>query len=172
MSKLEKITVGEYYFPTALLLRESIFLNGILTNAETWYGVTKAELKPLEDLDILLLRQILNTQISVPTESLYLELGCQDIQTILKARRINYLHYLLTSNPDSMLTKFFNVQLKYPSPGDWTEQVKVDLADFGIEMDLDTIRSKSIYSFKNIVKRKPQYMLCTLVLKRKKFIPN
>ena len=63
-----------------------------------------------------------------------------------------------------MLTKFFHVQWKYPSPGEWTEQVKVDLADFGIEMDLDTIRSSSIYSFKNIVKKK--------ALKRKKFIPN
>jgi hypothetical protein len=96
MNKLEKITVGEHYFPTALLLRDSLFLNGIMTNAETWYGLSSSDTKPLEDLDVLLLRKIFNAQISVPTESLYLELGCLDIHTILKARGINFSTIFLT----------------------------------------------------------------------------
>ena len=143
----------DYPRPNSCPLMYSI-LNGVLTNGEIWYGITVAELKPLENLDVLLLRKIFNTQISVPTESLYLELGCLDIQTILKARRINYLHYILTTNNEGMLAKFFRVQWKYPSPGDWTEQVKVDLADFGMEIDLGQIRSKSTEAFKNLVKIK------------------
>ena len=31
---LNMINLGEYYFETVILLRESVFLNGILTNAE------------------------------------------------------------------------------------------------------------------------------------------
>ena len=58
MNILEKVTLGEYYFSTAILLRESMFVNGILTNAEIWYGLTKAEVGELEDLDEQLLRQI------------------------------------------------------------------------------------------------------------------
>ena len=54
---LEKVTLGEYYFSTAILLRESMFVNGILTNAEIWYGLTKAEVGELEDLDEQLLRK-------------------------------------------------------------------------------------------------------------------
>ena len=42
---LEKVTLGEYYFSTALLLREALFINGILTNAEVWYGLTKKEIQ-------------------------------------------------------------------------------------------------------------------------------
>ena len=74
MNILETVTFGEYYFLTALLLRESLFFNGILTNAEVWYGLTKAEVKELEDLGSILLRKILNTQFSVPAESW--SLGC------------------------------------------------------------------------------------------------
>ena len=91
MNILEKVTLGEFYFPTALLLRESMFLNGILTNAEIWYGLSNAEIKELEDLDVSLLRKILKTKFSIPAEVLYLELGCLNITTILKARRLNFL---------------------------------------------------------------------------------
>ena len=86
---LEKITLGEHYFQSAILLRESLFLNSVLLNAEIWYGLNTAEIKPLIDLDKYLLRKILHTPVSTPSESIYLELGCLDIETIVKARRIN-----------------------------------------------------------------------------------
>ena len=41
---LETITLGEHFFSTALLLRESKFLNGILTNSDVWYGLTKEDI--------------------------------------------------------------------------------------------------------------------------------
>ena len=104
MNILEKVTFGEYYFKIAMVLRESKFINGILTNTEIWYGLTEAETSEIEDLDTLLLRKILNTKFSVPKESLYLELGCLNIKTILKARRVNYLHYLVSNKcPNNFL---------------------------------------------------------------------
>ena len=84
----------------------------------------------------------MNTIISVPSESLFLELGCLNIGTIIKARRINYLHYLVTRDNDEMLAKFFQVQWKYPTRGDWVEDVRQDLKDFGINKSLDVIKSK------------------------------
>ena len=38
MNILEKVTLGSHYFKTAMLLRESIFLSALLTNAECWHG--------------------------------------------------------------------------------------------------------------------------------------
>ena len=38
---LNKIGLGPFYFQVALLLRESMFINGILTNAEVWHNVKK-----------------------------------------------------------------------------------------------------------------------------------
>ena len=127
-----------------------MFLNGILTNAEIWYGITKSEIKKLEDLDLNLMRKILNTPFSVPSEGVYLELGCMNIETILKARRLNYLHYLLNQNESSMLYKFFCTQWKYSSKNDWTDQARLDLADFGISENLEQIRNQSKNKFKRI----------------------
>ena len=53
-----------------------------------------------------------------------------------------------------MLNQFFSVQWKYLGLGDWTEQVKEDLLDFGIDLDLEQIRLKSFYSFKKMVQSK------------------
>ena len=132
MNILEKVTLGEYNFPTALLLRESIFLNGILTNAEIWYGISKAEIKALEDLDTSLLRKIFNTKSTIPAEALYLELGCLNISTILKARRLNYLKYLVNRNEKEMIHKFFFAQWNHPTTNDWTMQARQDLTDFDL----------------------------------------
>ena len=158
LGMLDQITVGEHFFQSAVLLRESLFLNGILTNAEIWYGISSVDLKPLIDLDRFLLRKILNTPMSTPVESLYLELGLLDIETIIKARRINYLFYILRKSQSDMLYRFFIAQWRYPSKQDWAELVKKDLIDFNLPTELDLIKSKSEYTFKKLViKKSKQY---------------
>ena len=155
MNILEKISFGHQYFKIALLLRESLFLNSILTNAEIWYGVTQAEIKHFEDLDLTLLRRVLNTPCSVPAEAIYLELGCMNIEVIIKSRRANYLHYLLRQSKSSMLYKVFITQWKYPAvKNEWTEQVKLDLNDLGLSQELSMIEGLSKNVFKEKVKKK------------------
>ena len=131
-----------------------LFFNAILTNAEIWVGLTNDEIKQFEDLDLILLRKFLKTPFSVPAEAVYLELGCINIGTMIKARRCNYLHYLVKQSDSSMLTNFFLTQWKYPTANDWTEQVKTDLIDFDLPNDLGLIKVKSTYSFNAQVKRK------------------
>ena len=155
MNMLETVTLGEHYFTTAVLLRESKFLNGILTNSEIWYGLTNDEINEIESLDRTLLRQIMKTPISTPAESLYLELGISDIETTIKSRRINYLYYLCKREENEMLFQFFSTQWKYPTnKKDWTELVKEDLIDFDIPIDLEYIKSKGPFAFKNLLKTK------------------
>ena len=86
---------------------------------------------------------------------LSMELGCINIETIIKVKRLNYLHYLLKQNEESMLYKVFDTQWKYPSArNEWTEQIKKDLIEFGFGTDLSNLRKISVNSFKNQVKRK------------------
>jgi hypothetical protein len=154
MTILETTPLGPHYFKTALLLRESLFLNSILTNADIWVGLTNEEIKQFEDLDLILMRKFLKTPFSVPAEAVYLELGCLNIGTMIKARRCNYLHYLVKQSETSMLKNFFMAQWKYPTMNDWTEQVKKDLIDFDLPIELDLIKARSTYSFNAEVKRK------------------
>ena len=126
-------------------------------------------MKEFESLDRLILRKILQVPVSTPQESFYLELGNLPIGVIVKARRINYLHYLLTRDPHEMLYKFFITQWYQPCRGDWTEVVQQNLKEFNIPCDFKYIRSKSCEAFKNIVKTKAkEYALEQLTLKQQK----
>ena len=68
-----------------------------------------------------------------------------------------------------MLHKFFTAQWKYPTSQDWTEHVRGDLEYFEIPVDLESIRSKSEYSFKNLVKKKAkEYAFHKFMMKKLK----
>ena len=79
-----------------------------------------------------MLRSILGTPISTPTEAMFLELGIISIGTIIKARRINFLNYLATRGDSAMVFKVFMLQWNSPGKDDWALQVKSDLKDFKI----------------------------------------
>ena len=78
----------------AVLLRESMLINGIMTNAEIWYNFSKNEIEEFESLDMLFFRRLLEVPITTPNEAYYLELGVLPVHAIVKARRINDLHDL------------------------------------------------------------------------------
>ena len=153
MNVLESVSFGKFYFQIALTLREAVFLNSILTNTEVWYGLRKSEIEELESLDRVLIRKILSLPKTTPIEALYLETGCLNIGTILKMRRLNFLHYLLKCDDKSVLKRFFQVQDKFPVEDDWSVQARLDLNDFGIPSDLNYVQSKSKNSFKKLVKK-------------------
>ena len=156
MLMLDQVSLGEHYIEIALLFRQAKFLNGILTNCGIWYGLTNSDIKEFEDLDLSLLRKIFKAPISTPKEAFFLELGILPIGVIIKARRIIYLHYLVTRRESEMLSQFFRVQWNDPSVGDWTETVQINLEEFGIPSNLEVIKSKSRESFKRLVKCKAQ----------------
>ena len=51
LNTLETVSFGVKYFKIFNLLREAMFVNGTLTNADIWYGLEANDLKELEDLD-------------------------------------------------------------------------------------------------------------------------
>ena len=156
MSILDSVSLGFYLFETAMILRESIFVNGIMFNSEVWYSLTKKQIKDLEDVDKLLLRRILHAPVSTPTEALYLETGAIPISFILQARRLMFLHYMLKLNNSEMLSQFFYAQWNSPCKNDWTVTVKNDLDEFKIEANLEVIRHMSQFQFKDLVKKRCQ----------------
>ena len=154
MNILALVSFGHHYVEIALLLRESLFVSTVLSNVEVRYGLTNAEIESLDKLDLILLRKILTAPISTPKEAFYLELGILPLSTVLKQRRINYIHYLMTRDKTEMLSKFFWVQWQNPVKNDWTLTVRQDLADFGMSADPENIRKFSKNTFKGQVKGK------------------
>ena len=151
MTILKTVSLGNHYFPIAILLRNLLFVNAVLINSEVWYPFNKSDIEELEIMDRRLMRKILETPDGTPNELLYLELGCIPLEEIIKCRRINFLHYLLTRNEDELVFKFFKAQLRNPSKGDWTNIVKQDIEDFGITETFDEISKLSKSAFKKKV---------------------
>ena len=148
MDMLKNVSFGSKYFEIATTLREAHLINGMLTNFEIWYGLRESEIRELEEVDKLLLRSILGAPESACIESLYLELGVTPIHVTLKARIVNYLHYLASLNKDNMLHQVFKTQWKYPVKDDWTLKVKENLKELNISLSLEEIKKKSECIFK------------------------
>ena len=151
---LESASFGPHYFEIAMLLRESILVNGVTTNAEVWHNINESEIEEFNNLDKLFFHRLLGVLKSTPIESFYLELGAIPMAIIIKSRRVKYLHSILRRNPKSMLGSFFVTQCNFPCKGDWSEIVKQDLEDLELPRIFDTIRSQSKDSLKNLVKKK------------------
>ena len=145
--------MGAHYFKIALLLRESLLLSSMLSSSESWYDLSTGEIEQLESVDITFLRSLFEVPHTVPTVSLYLETGCLSIGTIIKCRRINFLHTIVNEDQTDMLFKFFHTQWQTEVKGDWTIEVKKNLKEFGIPQNFEFIRSKSKESFHNLVKK-------------------
>ena len=167
MNILEGICFGPHLFEIAMLLRESLLVNGTITNAEIWYNLSESEIQEFENLDKLFFRKLLQVPKSTPTEAFFLEMGAIPIGVIIQARRINYLHSILRRDQSGMLYSFFLTQWYNPSKGDWTVQVQKDLEMFDIECDFEFIRNKSKEAFKKLVKVKAkEYALKKLTVKK------
>ena len=164
---LDTVCFGPFYFEIAMLLRNSVLINGTLTNAEIWYNFSPTEVKEFERLDILYLTKIFEVPRTTPHEAFYLELGIIPIEAILKGRRANYLHSILSrQKSSSMLYNFFITQWLNPTKGDWTLQVQQDLEDLGIPQSFNYIASKSAQSFKKLVKSKVEQFSFNILKKK------
>ena len=152
---VKTVSFGTHFFEIAVTLRNAFLINGILTNSEVWYGLSKSDINKLENVDKLFLRKLFEVPTSCPTEAMYLELGCIPLGIIIQARRIRYLHHLVTREKKGMLSEFFYAQWNFPcNRKEWTEQVKEDLELFGLPNNLEWLEAKKKSSFKRIVNEK------------------
>ena len=84
LNLLELVSLRPHHFEIAMLLRDSVLVNGTITNAEIWYNLSENEVKEFENLDKLFFRKLLEVPRSTPSESFYLEFGVLPIGVIIK----------------------------------------------------------------------------------------
>ena len=167
MNILEGTCLGPYEIEAALILRSSLFLNGILTNSEAWYGSKLEDIKQLEKMDKILLRKILETPSSTPKCMLYLETGCKPIRFIIQARRVNFLHYILKEDKSSLISRIFHAQNAQPGKNDWAVMITKDLQELEIRLSFQEIRTKSKATFKSLVERASSKRALSFLLEEK-----
>lgn len=148
---LEDMCLGPYYFEVSLILRNSLFLNGILTNIEASYGLSESEIGQLEKSDESLLRTILECPTSVPREMLYLELGVTPVRFIISSRRLMFYHYVINQPSESLIRKFYQLQCEKSVKNDWCRTIQSDLQMLNISESESDIRQMTKYYFKKLI---------------------
>ena len=141
MNIMREVSLGDFYFSIAMLLRQTIFLSTILLNAETWVDLTEDNIEELEKIDRILLKRIFEAPCTTSIKSLYLESGCIPIRFLVKARRLMFLHYLLNRDENELIFKVLTAQIEEPTKNDWFSTVVKDLNEFGLDfLNLEDIK--------------------------------
>ena len=146
---------GKYHFELAVIMRNAVLISSILSCSETWYNITEVEYRKLEQTDEILMKKILNCSSQITHEVLYLELGLMPARFIILLRKLMYLqHILKQKSQDTLLYRFFKVQMDNPSKNDRVTGTLQDLEKVNFNMELFEIEQMSEEMFKNICKQK------------------
>ena len=102
------------------MLREAMFINGILYNSEAWHGLKESHVEKLSKIDNQLMRSLLSAHAQIPNEFLYLETGILSVSFVILSRRLNYLKEIHSREDHELLKRVYTKQKINPVKGDWT----------------------------------------------------
>ena len=112
ISLLEEISFGNHYFEMALLFRNSMLINSLLSSSEVLYGIKNKHIEILEKCDRDLLIRLFSVPFTCSYEAVYLEIGCSPIRFILQGRRLLYYWTLLNKPEDELVKRGSRVNLE------------------------------------------------------------
>ena len=163
--KLDSLHLQKYYFECGLIFLNVMLRSSIFYACETYYHLKETEIRQLERIEECFLRKLFKTSKGCPISQLYLEAGHTPARYYIKQTRILFLKSILQEDPSSMISRFFYLQLKKPTRGDWASSCLQDLQDLQIEMSLDEIKKISKTKLSRLIqnaiqKRAFEYLLC------------
>ena len=120
---LSDVPLGKYRTETGLMLRQAMFINGVLYNSEVWHNLSTTDIAIIENIDHQLIRVICNAHSKTPIEFLYLETKSQPLSHIISTRRIMYLHHILQKEETELVKRVYNAQKESPTKGDFVTLV-------------------------------------------------
>ena len=132
---LNEFPFGNKRIQVGLMLREAMFLNGVLHSCEAWHGVGAAQIAQIELVDHHLMRTILDSSSKIAIEFLYLETGALPVKYVITSRRLNYLKHIHMLEDHELVRRIYQAKRDDPRKGDWWEAAKNDLETFDIDED-------------------------------------
>ena len=101
---IEGICLGSFYFEAFTQLRNSMLTSVLLYNLEASNSLTKADMKSLEKVDLQLIKKVTMLSNKSSHTLIYLELGLESMEYMLKKKMIVFLQHMLKSENSSIMT--------------------------------------------------------------------
>ena len=124
----------------------------ILYASEMYYNLKETELRQIERIEEGFLRQVFKTTKGCPLTQLYLSIGEKPARFEIQKRRLLFMKKILHEDDESLINKFFKLQLKSPSRGDWASLCLKDLKELRISESMEEIKLMPQSQFKKLVK--------------------
>ena len=153
-NRLESLNLQRYYFECAIIFMNCMLRSSILYAAETYYNLSEKELREIERIEEGILRKLLKTSKGCPIIQSYLTLGIFPARFQIIKMRIMFLKDILNEKEESLIRKFYELQVKNPTRGDWASTCDKDLDQLGINLSTEEIRNMKRNQFKNMLKEK------------------
>ena len=153
-TKLNSLNLQKYYFECGLLFMNVMLRSSILYACETYYNLKENEIRQIERIEESFMRQLLKTTKGCPINQMYLEFGQIPARFDIFKLRLFFLKYILNQEENSMIFKFFKLQLEKPAKFDWASTCMKNLQELDINLTLEEIKLMSLYKYKELVKKK------------------
>ena len=122
-------------------MRESKLCNGILFSTEAWSSISDRDMDRLEQVDLALLKQLVDGHSKCSKVFYYLEFGVISLRHLIMSRRLMYHHHILTREDNETIKKVFMKQKESHLRGDWYKLIISDFEFIEEEIDEDFIKS-------------------------------
>ena len=152
LNRLNSMNLGIYYFECALILMNVMVRSSLLYACDTYYNLKETEVRQIERIEECFLRKILNTSKGCPITELYFSVGHTPARFEIQKMRLLFLQYILQQDEESLLKRFFLLQLELPTKGDWASTCLKDLKELKIDLSLEDIKKISENKFRKLIK--------------------
>ena len=123
------------YFETAMVFRNSILVNGVLSSLEAVNFLSPSHLDSLEKCDNYLMSKLFLSGSTTPSVSFFMETGSLPLRFVLMGRRVMfYFQILKKENNNELVSIISNIQRDDPISNDWILLVKHDLSQLDIKV--------------------------------------
>ena len=147
----KEVSNKQFEIKCTLELYNSMLVNKILFNCQSWSHLKKTELKDLEKVQLQTLKQIMRVPYSTSNAGTYLELGILPLRYIIQKRRLAFLHHILTLDNEDPVYMNYVLQRNSSNQNIWTNEVARIRSQYSLHQSDEEIKLLSKNKWKSIV---------------------
>ena len=145
MPSTRKVEIG-------LKMREAKLLNSMIFSTEEWSSISNGEMTRLEQVDMSLLRSLVEGHSKCSRAFILMEFGVLEIRHRITIRRLMFHHHLVTRDSNELIFKVWQKQKEDSLKGDWYQTLEKDFQFISEEIDDEKIRKNLKYMYKKYIK--------------------
>ena len=157
---MRKVEIG-------LKLRDSKLINGMIYSTESWSKIPDIEMVRLEQVDMAVLRNIVDAHSKCSKAFLLLEYGVLSFSHLIMIRRMMYHHHIINRDTNELIKKIYMKQKEDTFKGDWYETLMTDFAFIKEEIDDESISKIPKEQYQKTIKEKVEKEAFSWYLKLK-----